>query len=97
MRQVKYLVANSLDNYIARPDGAVEWLFNDGTDYGMAEFFRSIDAMLLGRKTFEFATRQTANRKSKKQKKRSAGGWGMKSYVFSRTLNPEPDDDFNVT
>ena len=94
MRQVKYFVANSLDNYIARPDGAVEWLFNDGTDYGMVEFFRSIDAVLLGRKTFEFAAGQTANRKSKKKKKRSAGGWGMKSYVFSRTLKPEPDDDF---
>lgn len=95
MRQVKYFVANSLDNYIARPDGAVEWLFNDGTDYGMAEFFRSIDAVLMGRKTFEFATGQTANRKSKKKsKKRSAGGWGMKSYVFSRTLRTGPDDDF---
>jgi hypothetical protein len=47
MRQVKYFVANSLDNYIARPDGSVEWLFNDGTDYGMAEFFRSIDAVLM--------------------------------------------------
>jgi len=40
MRKVKYFVANSLDNFIARKDGAVDWLFMDG-DYGMNEFFKS--------------------------------------------------------
>ena len=96
MRKVKYFVANSLDNFIARPDGGVEWLFNDGTDYGMAEFFRSIDCMLFGRKTYEVAIGHSQpKRKSRKAKKKSFSG-GMKSYVFSRTLKAGPDDDFTV-
>ncbi len=97
MRKVKYFVANSLDNFIARPDGGVEWLFNDGTDYGMAEFFRSIDCMLLGRKTYEVAIGQhQPQRKSRKTKKKSSFRGGMRSYVFSRTLKAGPDDDFTV-
>lgn len=100
MRKVKYLVANSLDNFIARRDGAVEWLFNDGTDYGMGEFFKTIDTVLLGRKTYEFAVGHGASgkRKSKSKKAKSQGSinWGMKSYVFSRTLKAAPDEDLNI-
>lgn len=97
MRKVKYLVANSLDNFIARPDGGVEWLFNDGTDYGMAEFFSSIDCMLLGRKTYEIAVGHSQpQRKSRKKKKQASSSWGMKSFVFSRTLKAGPEDDFTV-
>lgn len=97
MRKVKYFVANSLDNFIARPDGGVEWLFNDGTDYGMSEFFRSIDCLLLGRKTYEIAMQhKQPQRKSRKAKKKASFSGGMKSYVFSRTLKAEPEDDFTV-
>lgn len=97
MRKVKYLVANSLDNFIARPEGGVEWLFNDGTDYGMAEFFRSIDCMLLGRKTYEVAIgHNQPQRKSRKIKKKASFSGGMESYVFSRTLKAGPGDDFKV-
>ena len=96
MRKVKYFVANSLDNFIARPDGAVEWLLNDGTDYGMAEFFGSIDTMLLGRKTFDFAIGQEQKSRAKTKKKKRKVSWGMKSFVFSRTLKPAPDDDFTI-
>ena len=52
MRKVKLFVANSLDNFIARPDGGVDWLFTDG-DYGMRAFFKSVDTALMGRKTVE--------------------------------------------
>lgn len=97
MRKVKYFVANSLDNFIARPDGAVDWLINDGTDYGMSQFFKSIDCLLFGRKTFDVATGQTTRqRKSKKAKRKTNVGGGMKTYVFSRTIKAEPDDDFTV-
>lgn len=97
MRKVKYFVANSLDNFIARPDGGVEWLFIDGTDYGMAEFFRSIDCMLLGRKTYEVAIgHNQPRRKSRQSKKKASLSSGMKSYVFSRTLKAGPEDDFTV-
>ena len=97
MRKVKYFVANSLDNFIARPDGGVEWLFNDGTDYGMAEFFRSIDCMLLGRKTYEVAIgHNQPQRKSRTAKKKASFSGGMQSFVFSRTLKAGPADDFKV-
>lgn len=96
MRKVKYFVANSLDGLIARPDGAVDWLFMDGTDYGMSEFFKSIDAMLLGRKTYEFALKYQKSSKSKSSKSRTAKSknifGGISSYVFSRTLKDTPDD-----
>jgi dihydrofolate reductase len=96
MRKVKYLVANSLDGFIARADGAVDWLFMDNTDYGMTAFFSSIDAVLLGRKTYEFALshspRPKRKSKTKKAESKSADETGMKSYVFSRTINGAPDD-----
>ena len=98
VRKVKYFVANSLDNFIARPDGAVEWLFMDGTDYGMREFFASIDTMLMGRKTYEFALAHSPKPKpkSKKAKPKRASKSSMRSYVFSRTLKPETGEDLKI-
>ncbi len=46
----------SLDGFIARKDGALDWLkpFDEsGEDYGFNEFFASIDTVLLGRKTYD--------------------------------------------
>jgi dihydrofolate reductase len=54
--QIIYYVAASLDGYIATPDGDVAWLAPfeaTGEDYGYATFYASIDAVLLGRKTYE--------------------------------------------
>lgn len=98
VRKVKYFVANSLDDFIARPDGSVDWLFMDGTDYGMREFFASIDTMLMGRKTYEFALAHSPKPKpkSKKAKPKRASKSSMRSYVFSRTLKPETDGDMEI-
>ena len=98
VRKVKYFVANSLDNFIARPDGSVEWLFNDGTDYGMKEFFASIDTMLMGRKTYEFTLSHgpRPKRADKKTKRKRAPESGMRGYVFSRTLKPEDGGDAEI-
>jgi dihydrofolate reductase len=52
MRRIKYFVANSLDGFISRRDGSVEWLFMD-QDYGMTEFFGSVDVAVMGRKTHD--------------------------------------------
>jgi dihydrofolate reductase len=48
-------IATSLDGFIARPDGAIDWLGEpDGyEDYGWAAFISAIDAIVMGRTTFE--------------------------------------------
>jgi dihydrofolate reductase len=53
-RKIIVYIATSADGYIARPDGNVDWLNRPRTagDYGMGEFFKSIDTVLWGRKTF---------------------------------------------
>ena len=56
-------IAASVDGYIARPDGALDWLRghdgaesdpgDGGEEHGYAAFMASVDALALGRKTFE--------------------------------------------
>jgi dihydrofolate reductase len=47
-------IATSLDGYIARSDGAIDWLPADGGEpHGYNEFFASIDGLVIGRKTYE--------------------------------------------
>jgi dihydrofolate reductase len=48
-------VAMSTDGFIARRDGDVAWLDRPGPkrDYGMTEFFKTIDTILWGRKTYD--------------------------------------------
>ncbi len=46
-----------MDGFIARPDGALDFLEGDGTaplgDHGYDAFMAGIDAIVMGRKTFE--------------------------------------------
>ena len=56
--EVIYYVAASLDGYIATDDGDVDWLnqfHRAGEDHGAAELQASVDALLLGSHTYEFA------------------------------------------
>lgn len=47
-------VGTSLDGFIARPDGAFDFLPTGGGEpHGYAEFMASVDALVIGRKTFE--------------------------------------------
>ena len=51
-------IATSLDGYIARPDGAIDWLPTNGLDgptedYGYKKFIDTVDALVMGRKSFE--------------------------------------------
>ena len=53
-------IATSLDGFIARKNGDLDWLpGSDGVvgdeDYGYNEFFKSIDTLVIGRKTYELA------------------------------------------
>jgi dihydrofolate reductase len=59
MRQVKLYTAASLDNYIATPEGGVDWLnrpefVQPDEDYGYGEFYKSIDTTLMGHNTYRF-------------------------------------------
>ena len=78
MREVTFGGANSLDNYLARTDHAVDWLrWGDEAAAVMADYWKTIDTVLMGRKTYEVAVRSG----------QGGGGYpGMKTYVFSRTL-----------
>lgn len=75
----------SLDGYIARPDGSVDFLFLP-KDYSMGPFFQSVDAAIMGRKTYEVA-------------KALGGGRGDKlaTYVMSRTLPPGEREGITFT
>lgn len=49
-------IAASLDGFIARRDGGIDWLSaveTPGEDYGYAKFFADVDALVLGRGTYE--------------------------------------------
>jgi dihydrofolate reductase len=74
VRKVVLGLGISLDGYIARRDGAVDFLFMP-KDYSMGPFFKRIDVVLMGRKTYEVAMKM-------------GGGFGgsMTSYVLSRSL-----------
>jgi len=59
-RKVIVHIAASADGYIARPDGDLEWLTSRPAPkgfYGMNAFMKSIDTMVLGRKTYEAGLR----------------------------------------
>jgi dihydrofolate reductase len=47
-------IGTSVDGFIARPDGALDFLPpNGGEPHGYNEFFASVDALVIGRGTFE--------------------------------------------
>jgi len=98
MRTVIYGGANSLDNFLARPDGGVDWLrFNAGAAEIMREMWKSIDTVIMGRKTFEVGKKMNggkAPRTSKKKKSADQGPPSTPTFVFSRTL---PEDEPGVT
>ena len=49
-------VATSLDNFIAREDGSVDWLDSienpEKSDFGYSDFYASIDTTLMGNNTY---------------------------------------------
>lgn len=51
-RKVSLFIATSLDGYIAREDGGIDWLFDD-QDYGYEAFYDDVDTIVMGRHTWE--------------------------------------------
>lgn len=89
MRKVTFGCANSLDNFIARKNHAVDWLmWSDETASVVSDFWKKIDTVVMGRKTYEVALKQT---------KGSANPYpDVKSYIFSRTLKEGERDGVEV-
>ncbi|HVV46839.1 MAG TPA: dihydrofolate reductase family protein [Bryobacteraceae bacterium] len=83
MRRVRYLVAMSLDGYIAGPHGEFDWIRTD-PEFDFGKLFRQFDTLVAGRRTFE--PMAAAGRTSMP---------GMKTIVVSKTLRP--DDHPEVT
>jgi dihydrofolate reductase len=76
MRKVILGAAISLDGYIARPNGAVDFLIQpQGFAKAMEEFFSTLDTLIVGRKTAPVS---------------GASGFPvqMPAYVFSRSQPP---------
>jgi dihydrofolate reductase len=81
MRKVTFGGASSFDNHFARKDHSVDWLmWSDEAASMMTDYWKTIDTILMGRKTYEVAL--------KNSKGKSNPYPGIKSYVFSRTLQP---------
>ena len=58
MRKVIFGVANSLDNYIARKDHAVDWLrWSDEAMTLMKDTWERIDTILMGRLNAQYGQR----------------------------------------
>ena len=53
MTTVSVFVGVSVDGFLARPNGGLDWLPEDAEPHGYDEFVASVDAIVIGRKTFE--------------------------------------------
>lgn len=84
-RKIIVQIATSADGFIARSDGSFDWLDRPSPEgnYGMDEFYKSIDTVLWGRKTCDQAIEMQKN---------GVAGAGfdttVKNYVFTRGAVP---------
>ena len=77
-------IATSLDGFIATKDGGIDWLSEipnpEKSDYGYSAFMSGVDALVMGRNTFEKVV--------------SLGRWPYDKPVFvlSHTLDKVPEE-----
>ena len=77
MRTVTYGAACTLDGFIAGKDGEIDWLhMSKDVSQIMREYWKGIDTILMGRKTWDVALKMGGGGSSP----------GMRTFVFSRTL-----------
>jgi dihydrofolate reductase len=90
MRKVIFGGANSLDNYIARPDDSVDWLmWGDEAAELMKGMWSRFDTIVMGRKTYEAGKKLAPEGGANPYK-------GIRTVVFSRTLTPENEPDVEL-
>ena len=87
-RKIIVYIATSADGYIARPGGDVEWLNRrpPSVDYGMKQFYPTIDTILWGRKTYDWLLKYYKER----GKTRGLFDTTLANYVFSRKAPKRP-------
>ncbi len=85
MRRIVLGLAVSLDGFIEGPNGEYDWCFTD-QDYGLSEFFKGVDAIFMGRKSYELASQSAETNPWK----------GMTTYVFSKTIDKAPSKDVKL-
>jgi dihydrofolate reductase len=83
MRRVRYVVAMSLDGYIAGPNGEADWIIMD-PDINFGALFEQFDTFLMGRRTFESIGGE------------GGGQQGARMIVFSRALRQEDHPDVTI-
>jgi dihydrofolate reductase len=81
MRKLILGLAITLDGYIEGPNGEYDWCFTD-QDYGLNEFFERIDAIFIGRKSYEMMQQQSDSSDGAA----IPGMPALIEYVFSKTL-----------
>ena len=85
MRRIRYIVAMSLDGYIAGPNGEADWIVID-SDVNFAELWAQFDTLLMGRRTYEAAIARLGK----------ASFQGMKTFVVSRTLRQDDHSEATI-
>lgn len=86
MRKVIFPVANTADNFIATTDGGVEWiLFSEEIEGILAEMWKRVDAVVMGRNTYEFMKANGVDAYE-----------DVENYVFSSTLNPAEHEKVSI-
>lgn len=85
MRKIILGLAVSLDGFIEGPNGEYDWCFTD-QDYGLSDFFKQIDTIFMGRKSYELAQRMEGENPWK----------GMTTYVFSNSLKEVKDENVKL-
>ncbi|MGK2861097.1 MAG: dihydrofolate reductase family protein [Chitinophagaceae bacterium] len=83
MRKVILQLALSLDGFLEGPNGEFDWCFTDN-DYGMIDFFKRIDAIFIGRKSYEMSLAMGGSA--------PPGFPSLKEYVFSNSLKDVAGD-----
>ncbi len=82
MRNVILAVGMSLDGYIARPDGALDFLTTP-KDYSMEAFWATTDAAVMGRKSYQAGLQMNGGKLPETS---------QALYVFSRSAPPGTRD-----
>lgn len=81
-RKVILFIAASLDGYIAKPNDDLSFLSiveQEGEDYGYTEFTKTVDTVILGRKTYDWVMKQVpAFPRADKE-----------TYIITRTARPD--------